>query len=199
MFGEAIWPVQVYYLWYNRGIWRISADETRDSEKMLSMHGHQMERFSVLLALCAGNSPVTGEFPAQRPVTQSFDVFFDLQRCYLCMGIKWKHFRGHWPFVRGIHRSPVNSPHKGQWHRALMFSLICAWINGWVKNHEAGDLRCHCTHHDVTVMWCNRGRCGISLDETMDSQKRLFVLPSPASYGVSFVDMFEELQYYNRI
>ena len=39
---------------------------------------HQMEAFTALLALCAGNSPVTGEFPAQRPVTQSFDVFFDL-------------------------------------------------------------------------------------------------------------------------
>ena len=39
---------------------------------------HQMETFSALLAICAGNSPVSGEFPAQRPVTQSFDVFFDL-------------------------------------------------------------------------------------------------------------------------
>ena len=39
------------------------------------------------------------------------------------------------------HRSPVNSPHKGQWRGALMFSLICAWINGWVNNREAGDLR----------------------------------------------------------
>ena len=38
-----------------------------------------MEIFSGLLAICAGNSPVTGEFPAQRPVTQSFDVFFDLR------------------------------------------------------------------------------------------------------------------------
>ena len=37
--------------------------------------------------------------------------------------IKWKHFPRHWPFVRGIHRSPVNSPHKGQWRGALMFSL----------------------------------------------------------------------------
>ena len=37
-----------------------------------------METFFALLALCAGNSPVTGEFPSQRPVTQSFDVFFDL-------------------------------------------------------------------------------------------------------------------------
>ena len=38
---------------------------------------HQMETFPALLAICAGNSPVTGEFPAQRPVTRSFDVFFD--------------------------------------------------------------------------------------------------------------------------
>ena len=42
--------------------------------------------------------------------------------------IKWKHFLCYWLFVRGIHRWPVNSPHKGQWHGALMFSLICAWI-----------------------------------------------------------------------
>ena len=40
---------------------------------------HQMETFFALLALCAGNSPVTGEFPSQRPVTRSFDVFFDLR------------------------------------------------------------------------------------------------------------------------
>ena len=39
--------------------------------------------------------------------------------------IKWKHFPRYWPFVRGIHRPPVNSLHKGQWHGALMFSLIC--------------------------------------------------------------------------
>ena len=39
---------------------------------------HQTETFSTLLAICAGNSPVNGEFPAQRPVTRSFDVFFDL-------------------------------------------------------------------------------------------------------------------------
>ena len=47
--------------------------------------------------------------------------------------IKWKHFPHNWPFVRGINRSPVNSHHKGQWRGGLMFSLICAWINGWIK------------------------------------------------------------------
>ena len=52
----------------------------------------------------------------------------------------------------GIHRLPVNSPHKDQWRGALMFSLIWAWINGWVNNREDGDLRCHRAHYDVTVM-----------------------------------------------
>ena len=66
---------------------------------------HQMETFSALLALCAGNSPV-----------------------------------------------PVNSPHKGQWRGALVFSLICARINDWVNNREAGDLRRHRGHYDVSVM-----------------------------------------------
>ena len=51
----------------------------RDTETMLSIWWrHQMETFSALLALCAGNSPVTGEFPAQRSATWSFDVFFEL-------------------------------------------------------------------------------------------------------------------------
>ena len=67
--------------------------------------------------------------------------------------IKWKHIPRYWPFVRGIHRSPVNSPHKGQWRGALMFSLICAWLNGWVNNREAGDLRRRRAHYDVTVMY----------------------------------------------
>ena len=66
--------------------------------------------------------------------------------------IKWKHFPRYWPFVRGIHRSPVNSRHKGQWRGALMFSLICTWINGWVNNRETGDLRRYRAHYDVTVM-----------------------------------------------
>ena len=246
---------------------------------------YQMETFSTLLALCAGNSPVTGEFPAQRPVTRNFDVFFDLrlkkrlskqsrrpcfetpsrslwrhcnvpgrsalscdairtrerfsmtvplwgettsyrwipltkgQRCrtlkmsvlstwtscwtnirFAVIGnalalmsrhfndkiwhgqrndhatqratgrldpsqiqgwwadllhddvIKRKHFRRYWPFVRGIHRSPVKSPHKGQWCGALVFSLIFAWTNGWVNNRDSGNSRRHRADYDFTVM-----------------------------------------------
>ena len=71
---------------------------------------------------------------------------------------KWKYFPRYWPFVRGIHRWSVNSPHKDQWRGALMFSLICAWINGWVNNSETGDLRRHRTHYYVIVMtfWLTR-------------------------------------------
>ena len=66
--------------------------------------------------------------------------------------IKWKHFPRYWPFVRGIHRSPVKSPHKGQWRGAFVFSLICAWINRLVNDREAGDLRRYRPHFDVIVM-----------------------------------------------
>ena len=65
---------------------------------------HQMETASALLALCAGNSPVTA--------------------------------------------------HKCQWRGALMLSLICARINGWLNNREAGDLRRHRAHYDVTAITC---------------------------------------------
>ena len=62
--------------------------------------------------------------------------------------IKWKHFSRSWP-------SPVNSPHKGRWRGAFVFSLICARINSWVNNGEAGDLRRHLAHYDATVI-CQR-------------------------------------------
>ena len=66
--------------------------------------------------------------------------------------IKWKHFPCYWPLVRGIHRSLVNSPHKGEWRGALMLSLICAlnkrlskqWWGWWFETHR--------THYDVTVI-----------------------------------------------
>ena len=66
--------------------------------------------------------------------------------------IEWKHFPRYWPFVQGIHWSPVNSPHKGQWRGALIFSLICVWINGWINNHEAVNLRRYHAHYDISVM-----------------------------------------------
>ena len=68
----------------------------------------------------------------------------------------WRHqmetYSAIWPLVCGFHQSPVNSPLNDLWRRALMFPLICAWINSCVSNCEAGDLRHHCTHYDVIVM-----------------------------------------------
>ena len=65
---------------------------------------------------------------------------------------------------------PVNSPHKGQWRGALMFTLICARIKGWVNTREAGDLSRHRAHCDIIVMdwdastiW-NRGFSNTNLD-----------------------------------
>ena len=58
--------------------------------------------------------------------------------------MEWKHFPRYWPFLWGIYRP------------ALMFSLISAWINGRVNNREAGDLRHHRGHYDVTVMLWSR-------------------------------------------
>ena len=53
--------------------------------------------------------------------------------------IKCKHFLLYWPFVWGIHRWPVNSPHIGQWGGALLFPLICAWTKDWANNRDVGD------------------------------------------------------------
>ena len=60
---------------------------------------HQMETFSALLALCVGNSPVTGEFPSQRPVTQSFDVFLGLCMNKQLIANDLKHHRAHYDII----------------------------------------------------------------------------------------------------
>ena len=84
----------------------------------------------------------------------SWTTFLQLQNRYLILSW-WRHqmepFPRYWPFVRGIHRSPVNSPHEGRWYGALMFSLIWVWTNGWLNNRDAGDLRRHHAHYNVTV------------------------------------------------
>ena len=59
--------------------WRMLHPIKLDCVMTASRWRHQMETFSALLALCAWNSSVTGKFPSQRPVTRSFDVFFDLR------------------------------------------------------------------------------------------------------------------------
>ena len=87
-----------HFAWWPSWLWAILQPWWR----------HQMVTFSASLAIYAGHSPATAEFP-----------------------------------------------HKGQSRGALMFSLICTWINGWVSNRGAGDLRRHSVHYDVTVMRLN--------------------------------------------
>ena len=88
-----------------------------------------METFSALLALFAGNSLVTREFP-----------------------------------------------HKSQWRGALMFSLICAWINGYINKRTVGDLRRHRAHYDVIVMWTVKYPAVIS---TIHRNPRTHTTPLP--------------------
>ena len=115
-----------------------------------------------LLALCEGKPLLTGRILSRR--ASNAESHGDV--------IKWKHFPRYLPFVRGIRRSPVNSPHKGQWREALMFSLICAWVNGWVNNREAGNLRHHRAHFDVTAMiymsWRHLIKCKTRILEIMN-------------------------------
>ena len=126
--------------------------------------------------LCEGNPPVTGGFPSlMASAAENVSIrWLDREKyCYAFPEntvvkfhddvIKRKHFPRYWPFVRGIHRSPVNSPHKGQRRGALMFSLIGVWINCWINNREAGDLRRYHAHYDVIVMWSS-GECADGTD-----------------------------------
>ena len=84
--------------------------------------------------------------------------------------IKWKHFPCYWPFVRGIHRSPVIPPPKGQCHRALMFSLICVLVN----DREAGDLSRYRTHYEVNVMYSDHS---VAIDS--QDQYHIFLWDGP--------------------
>ena len=108
--------------------------------------------------LCRGRW-VIGEMPTQKADnTQQATGLYLYQRWSSLLThhddvIKWKHFPRYWPFVRGIHRPPVNSQHKGQRRGALMFYLISVLINGWENNREAGALRRYRAHNDVTVMY----------------------------------------------
>ena len=94
-----------------------------------------------------------------------------------------------------IHRSRVNSPHKGQWCRDLMFSLICAWINGWIINGEAGDLRRHRAHY-VNVMWRSSGAPSymvtVYCTAIIRTSVPIFVIVILATWGIrhSAIDMY---------
>ena len=109
--------------------------------------------------------------------------------------IKWKHFPRYWPFVPEIHQSPVNSPQKGQRRGALMFSLICVWINGWANKREAGDLRRYRAHCDVTVM-IYRQRTVSCLTENITRYHATILTSSLIFFSdMAFWSWFVELRY----
>ena len=98
---------------------------------------HQMETTSALLAICAGNSPVTDEFPAQRPVTRSFDVFFDLL-LYKLLSKQWWGWQFETPSRPSWrHRNDINRQKSGT-------STVdeCAHVNVVLEN-ETTHLRCN--------------------------------------------------------
>ena len=99
--------------------------------------------------------PCPNSIGSSKSVSKSPLWWKNFQRAYIHDHddvIKLTHFPRYWPFVRGIPWSSVDSPHKGQWWGAVMFSLICAWRGGWANNRDAADLRRHCAPYDVTVM-----------------------------------------------
>ena len=79
---------------------------------------------------------------------------------------KWSHFPCYWPFVKGIHRLRVGSPHKGQSNGALMLFVICAWTNAWANNLYAYELRRLGTHYDINVM-CQMSNKSITIGENI--------------------------------
>ena len=98
---QSKWLLISTRIWYIDIVYLVSPKDYRSIRyTYISWWHHQKEIFSMLLAICAGNSM-------------------------------------------------VNSPPKGQWWGALMFSLICAWTNSWVNNWDAGDLRRHHAHYDT--------------------------------------------------
>ena len=99
---------------------------------------------AILRALSTGTRLVTARSWSLNDNKDTWCMYDDV--------IKWKHFPRYWPFVREIRQSPMNSPQKGQWRGALMFSLICIGTNDWVNNRDAGDLRHNHAHYDVTVI-----------------------------------------------
>ena len=91
---------------------------------------------------------------------QSKPSMYGLERdCSICVGntleilqSSWHHQMETFSAVLAISAGNSPVPHKGQWRGALMFSLICDWINYCVNNRKAGDLRCYHAHYVVTVM-----------------------------------------------
>ena len=131
---------------------------------------HQMETFSALLAICAGNSPVIGEFPAQRPVTRSFDVFFDLRlnngwvnnreardlrryRAHYDVTVMWSERKGTWMVVLAIATRWI-IPYKAHLFRSKLFTPISTTVQHDFKYLSGSSTRRYAMHWAFCILQC---------------------------------------------
>ena len=113
---------------------------------------HQMETFSALLAICAGNSPVTGEFPAQRPVTRSIDVFFDLHLNKRLNNQSW----GWW----------FETLSRPWWHHHNVKETVPVIWNFWLKVHRDISINDDCIgtcHQNIIMLFRVSGRIYVKI------------------------------------
>ena len=103
----------------------------------------QMATFSALLSICAGNSPVPGEFPAQRPVTWSFDVFFDLRLNKILSKQSWSWWSETPSSSLWRHRNDLN-----QWWQAYWRIDASLGLNGLATRFSQYQLWCKQNIHD---------------------------------------------------
>ena len=106
--------------------------KTNQSQRVQSWWRHQMETFSTLLAICAGKSPVPGEFPAQRPVTRSFGVFFDLRPNKRLSKQWW----GWW----------FETPLRSLWHHCNVVKRLHMWWSREIRYHH---FKSHVLQHNI--------------------------------------------------
>ena len=121
---------------------------------------HQMETFSALLSICAGNSPVPDEFPAQRPVTRSFDVSFDLRLNKRLRKLSW----GWWfetlsrPLLRHCNGWSVDSPENSPFGWKLMLLFVEETVWSPLTSDVLRLMRRHCNdfgaHGHRFMKWC---------------------------------------------
>ena len=124
---------------------------------------HQIETFSALLALCAGNSPTTGEFPSRGPVTWSFDVFFDLRLNKRLSKQSW-----------------------GWWFETPTRSLWCH-CNDFRRHTNLHFLSCLCSEN-VSIWWRHRAKWGCCPEHLAAQSIKVPDLTGPFSKSEPYIN-----------
>ena len=153
----------VYNIWHvviisGYSLWWHPIPGSYNGTHRLSWWRHQMETFSALLAFCAGNSPVTGEFSAQRPVTLNFDVFFEL-----CLNKRLsKQWWGWWfetpshPLCKDDPTSHCKYSTSQEWYTGLMLSVLLCYVTPiliWVTSPNPEASASDAIPQDKATTW----------------------------------------------